>query len=57
MKGTPRPRTISSLSGSLQKRLNTYAIAAGAAGVGILALGARSSAEIVYTPANVTISP
>jgi hypothetical protein len=32
------PRTPSNLSESLQRRLNTYARAAGAAGVGVLAL-------------------
>jgi hypothetical protein len=37
-------------------RLNMYSIAAGAAGVGLLALAQPANAEIVYTPANVTIS-
>jgi hypothetical protein len=56
MKRSPRPRsTPSALSGSVQKRLNTYAIAAGAAGVSLLALGQSSEAEIVYTPVNVTM--
>jgi hypothetical protein len=51
----PRRRTPSALSGLLQKRLNTYALAAGAAGVSLLALPLPSEAEIVYTPANVKI--
>ncbi|MGB7862893.1 MAG: hypothetical protein WCF74_05850, partial [Candidatus Sulfotelmatobacter sp.] len=38
------------------ERLNTYAIAAGAAGVSMLALGQPSSAEIVYTPADQTVN-
>jgi hypothetical protein len=33
-----------------------YSVAAGAAGVGLLALAQPANAEIVYTPANVTIS-
>jgi hypothetical protein len=51
----PRRRTPSALSGLLQKRLNTYALAAGAAGVSLLGLPLPSEAEIVYTPANVKI--
>jgi hypothetical protein len=34
-----------------------YALAASAAGVGILALGQVAEAKIVYTPANVSINP
>jgi len=56
MNSSPRlRRTQSALSVSLQKRLNTYAIAAGAAGVSLLILGQWSEAEIVYTPANEVI--
>jgi hypothetical protein len=55
MQRSPRPRRVSPLSGSAQKRLNAYAIAAGAAGVSFFALGQSSEAEIVYTPVNVTI--
>jgi hypothetical protein len=51
----PAPRTLSALSRSVQTRLNAYALAAGAAGVALLALPQSSQAEIVYTPANVTI--
>lgn len=56
MKPTFVPRRMAStLSGSLQKRLNTYGLAAGAAGVSLIALASPAMAEIVYTPANVTI--
>ncbi len=54
-----RPRrtssTPSTLSASLQKHLNAYAIVAGTAGVSLLALAQTSEAEVVYTPANQTI--
>jgi len=49
-----RPRTPSNLSESLHQRLNSYALAASAAGVGLLALAQPSEARIVYTPASVT---
>jgi hypothetical protein len=51
-----RCRTTSTLSASLQKRLNTYAIATSAAGVNLLALAQPSEAEIVYTPADQTVT-
>jgi hypothetical protein len=44
----------SSLPESVQRRLNGYALAASAAGVGLLALSSPSEAEIVYTPAHVS---
>jgi hypothetical protein len=40
---------------STHQRLNMYALAAGAAGVGVLALAQPADAKIVYTPANVSI--
>jgi len=40
---------------SLHHHLHLYALAASAAGVSVLALAQPSEAEIVYTPANVTI--
>jgi hypothetical protein len=43
------------LSNSVDLRLNMYALAASAAGVGALALAQPSEAEIVYTPAHVTV--
>jgi hypothetical protein len=44
-----RPRTMSKLSESTHRRLNAYALAATAAGVGTLALVTPSEAKIVYT--------
>jgi hypothetical protein len=50
-----RPRKQSVLSPRLNNRLASYATAAGTAGVSLLALGTNAGAEIVYTPANITI--
>jgi|SRR5579872_1344743 len=47
-------RVPAQLSESLHKRLNAYALAAGAAGVGVLALVHPAEAKIVYTPADET---
>jgi hypothetical protein len=56
MKRSSGPRkTASNLSESVHQQLNMYALAAGAAGVGMLILARPSEAKIVYTPANVTI--
>ena len=52
----PRPRTPSQLSESLHHRLNSYALAASAAGVGMLALAQPAEAKIIYTPTNVNVS-
>ena len=41
----------------LHQHLHAYALAASAAGVTMLALAQPSQAEIIYTPANVTIGP
>lgn len=49
-----QPETISE---QLGRRLNRYATAASAAGVGLLALVQPSDAQVVYTPTNVTIAP
>jgi len=43
-------RVPSQLSASLHKRLNSYALAASAAGVGVLALTKPTEAKIIYTP-------
>jgi len=48
-----RARKPSQLSESLHRRLNAYALAASAAGVGVLALAQPAEARIVYTPAHV----
>jgi hypothetical protein len=46
------PPKIANLSEALHHHLNMYAIAAGAAGVGILALAQPAEGKIVYTPAH-----
>jgi hypothetical protein len=50
-------RKTASLSKSVHRQLNMYALAAGAAGVGILALAPPAGAKIIYTPLNVAIGP
>jgi hypothetical protein len=50
MKRRPGPRKTANLSDSIHHQLNMYALAAGAAGVGLLALPQQSEAKIVYTP-------
>jgi hypothetical protein len=56
MKHSVEPRTTpAKLSDSVQQRLNMYALAASAAGVGIFALPLPAQAKIVYTPAHVTL--
>ena len=50
-------RTPANLSDSTQHRLNSYALAAAAAGVGLLALNHAAEAKIVYTAANKNITP
>jgi hypothetical protein len=49
-------RAPSKLSDSVSNHLHMYALAAGAAGVGMLALTLPAEAKIVYTPARVSIS-
>jgi len=44
------PRTTANLSPSTQRRLNSYALAASAAGVSTLALAMPAQARIIYTP-------
>jgi len=56
MKRSPGPRKTANLSDSLHQRLNAYALAASAAGIGVLALSPSAEAKIVYTPAHVQIS-
>ena len=58
MKLSPRPaRKPFSLSNSLHHQLNLYAIAAGAAGMGMLALAQPTEAKIIYTKADEKIAP
>jgi hypothetical protein len=52
----PAKVRTSNFSSSITRRLNGYALAAGAAGVGVLAV-APANAEVVYTPTKVTVSP
>jgi hypothetical protein len=47
---------IVTLSESTHQQLNTYVIAASAAGVGMLAAAQPAAAKVVYTPANVSIT-
>jgi hypothetical protein len=48
-------RPACNLSDPISQRLNAYALAAGAAGVGMLTLAHPAEAKIVYTPANIPI--
>jgi len=56
MKRTSAPARIIESSQQFNARLQMYSLAAGATGAGLLALASSASAEIVYTPANVTIT-
>ncbi len=49
------PRKTAKLSKTLHRDLSRYALAASAAGVGALSLAPSAEAQIVYTPADVTI--
>ncbi|MGD0179863.1 MAG: hypothetical protein ABSC15_08620 [Terriglobales bacterium] len=51
-----RSHLMCNLSESMSQRLNGYALAAGAAGVGVLASATTANAKIVYTPANIPIN-
>jgi hypothetical protein len=55
MRRRSHPRKTENLSESAHKRLDMYAIAATAAGVGALALSQSAEAKIVYTHAHVVI--
>jgi hypothetical protein len=57
MRERTSPRKPVVLSEPTQRRLGMYALAAGAAGVGMLALEQPAEAKIVYTPARIHISP
>jgi hypothetical protein len=58
MKRSPlSARTPAHLSTAVHQRLNMYALAAGAAGVGMLALSQPAEGKIVYTPAHRVIGP
>jgi len=51
------PKTPATLSDSLNRQLNLYALAAGAAGIGMLALTQVAQAKIVYTPTHKVLPP
>jgi hypothetical protein len=55
MKRSTGPRTTAELSHSFHRRLNAYALAASAAGVGMLALAPTAAAKIVFTRVHKTI--
>ncbi|MGA8764470.1 MAG: hypothetical protein WB562_16500 [Candidatus Sulfotelmatobacter sp.] len=56
MNRSPRPGNTSvDLPQSTHQRINMYALAAGAAGVSVLALVQPADAKIIYTPAHVPI--
>jgi len=57
MKRASQPRATVELSESLHQRLNSYALAASAAGISLLTLAQPAEAKIVYTPAHVHIGP
>lgn len=56
-RSAPRRKATLDLSEALHKRLNAYALAAGAAGASVLAAAAPARAQIVYTPAHINIAP
>ena len=55
MKRSSRPRATAELSKPLNHRLNAYALAAGATGVGLLALAPPAEAKVVYTPSHLKL--
>jgi hypothetical protein len=56
MRQSPTFTKISSMSESVLRRLDMYALAASAAGVGILALAQPAEGKIVYTPTHKVIT-
>jgi hypothetical protein len=52
----PQKQTATQLAAALDKDLSAYAIAATAAGVGILMSALPANAKIVYTPSNIPIT-
>ena len=52
MSSAPRSRKTFKISDSLNRQLSTYAQAAGAAGVSVLALAGASQAKVIYTATN-----
>jgi len=52
-----RPRRYTKLSESTERKLESYGLAATAAGVGVLALASAAEAKIVYTSAHHVLKP
>src|ERR1700730_10397297 len=52
MKHPSQAKTLTQLSDSLEGNLKHYALAATAAGVGLLATSPVAEAKVIYTPAN-----
>jgi len=57
MKRPSQPRAAAELSKSLNQQLNMYALAASAAGVGLLSLASPAEGKIIYTPVHVKVLP
>src|ERR1700746_2412482 len=57
MKRSSGPSKTADLSKSIHQQLNMYALTAGAAGVGMLALVQPTEAKIIYTAAHLNITP
>jgi hypothetical protein len=55
VKHPPRSHKTTNLSESITRRLDMYALAAGAAGMGVIALAQPAEAKVEFTPANVRI--
>jgi hypothetical protein len=53
---SPRAGFVPPLSESLRRHLNSYAAAASAAGVGMLAFGQMAEAEVIYHAANIQLN-
>jgi hypothetical protein len=51
-----KSRKTAKLSDSLHKRVNLYALAGSAAGVGMLALGQPAEAKVIYTPKHLQLT-
>jgi hypothetical protein len=57
MPSAPQPRKTFKISDSLNRQLNTYTLAASAAGVSVLALAGASEAKVVYTETHQVTRP
>jgi hypothetical protein len=49
------PRATARINPNLEKKLSMYLAAAGAAGVGVMALSNTADAKVVYTPTNISM--